>query len=160
MRILWGVLLGLLLMANSAFAADEGYGARGAVKAAQPTVQEMLQFAIQDEYLARAQYTAVMDAFGKVRPFSNIVQSEEQHIALLKPLFTDRGWDVPADESKPHVVVPNTFAEALQIGQQAEVDNIAMYEQFLRQPDLPDDVKAVLERLLAASKRHLQAFNR
>ena len=67
---------------------------------------------------------------------------------------------MPADESKPHVVVPNTFAETLQIGQQAEVDNIAMYEQFLRQPDLPDDVKAVLERLLAASKRHLQAFRR
>ena len=160
MRVLWGVLLGLLLMANTATAADAGYGAKGAVKVTPLTVQEMLQFAIQDEYLARAQYVAVMDAFGKVRPFSNIVQSEEHHIALLKPLFTDRGWDVPADESKPHVVVPQTFAEALQIGQQAEVENIAMYEHFLRQPDLPDDVQAVVERLLAASKRHLQAFSR
>ena len=160
MRFFWSLLVGLLLMVNTAAAADAGYGAKGAVNTPQPSVQEMVQFAIQDEHLARAQYTAVMDMFGKVRPFSNIVLSEERHIAYLEPLFTDRGWDIPADMSKGHIVKPKTFTEAKQIAVQAEVDNIAMYEYFLQQPELPSDVKTVLELLLAASKRHLEAFSR
>lgn len=153
------VLLGLLLMANIATAAPN-YGAKGAVQVAQPTVQEMLHFAIQDEYLARARYTAVLDVFGKIRPFSNIVQAEEQHIAYLRPLFNDRGWDVPADESGPYMIAPRSFAEALRIGEQAELDNIAMYEHFLRQADLPEDLQVVFGRLLASSQRHLAAFRR
>ena len=130
MRFLLGVLLGVFLMGNTVLAADAGYGAKGAINTTQPTVQEMLQFAIQDEYLAKAQYSLVMDTFGKLRPFSNIVQSEDQHIALLRPLFTDRGWDVPQDESGPYLVTPQSFTEALKIGEKAEVDNIAMYEHF------------------------------
>lgn len=160
MRFLLGVLLGVFLMGNTVLAADAGYGAKGEVNTTQPTVQEMLQFAIQDEYLAKAQYSLVMDSFGKLRPFSNIVQSEDQHIALLRPLFTDRGWDVPEDESSPYLVTPQNFAEALKIGEQAEIENIAMYEHFLSQKNIPDDLKSVFERLLAASKRHLSAFRR
>jgi hypothetical protein len=101
-----------------------------------------------------------MDKFGKIRPFNNIIRSEEQHIALLKPLFTDRGWDVPGDESAVQIEVPETSAAALQLGRQIEIDNIAMYEHFLRQPNLPEDVKLVFERLVSASKRHLQAFGK
>ena len=160
MRVVWMVLLSLFLMGSSVLAADTGYGAKGAAQVSQPTLQEMLKFAIQDEYLALAQYNAVLDQFGKIRPFANIVRSEEQHIALLKPLFNDRGWDVPGDESAALVHIPATMAQALQIGKEAELDNIAMYEHFLQQPDLPEDVKAVFERLLAASKRHLQAFRK
>ena len=50
MKIIYGILLGVLLMFNTAFAADAGYGAKGAINTPQPTVQEMLTFAIQDEY--------------------------------------------------------------------------------------------------------------
>ena len=160
MRFLLGVLLGVFLMGNTVLAADAGYGAKGAINSTQPTVEEMLQFAIQDEYLAKAQYSLVMDTFGEVRPFSNIVQSGVQHIALLRPLFTDRGWNVPEDESRPHLVTPQNFTEALNLAEQAEVDNIAMYEHFLNQKNIPDDLKSVFERLLAASRRHLNAFRR
>ena len=160
MKLIYGILLGMLLMFNTAFAADAGYGAKGAVNTPQPTVQEMLTFAIQDEYLAHSQYAAVLDTFGKVRPFSNIILSEERHISYLQPLFTDRGWDIPTDKSKELVVTPKTFTEALRSGVQAETDNIAMYEYFLQQPELPSDVKTVFELLLSASNKHLQAFSK
>ncbi|MBP2641976.1 MAG: hypothetical protein H6Q66_2927 [Firmicutes bacterium] len=160
MRYLWGLLLGMMLMMSTTAASANDYGARGALQTPKPTLQEMLNFAIQDEYLAKAQYSAILDTFGKVRPFSNIVQAEGQHIAELQPLFNDRGLDVPSDESKPYVVNPQSLADAMKIGEQAEIDNIAMYEHFLRQPDVPEDVKAVFSRLLAASQRHLNAFRR
>ena len=154
------VMLGVFMLLNTAFAADSGYGAKGALNTPQPTVQEMLNFAIQDEYLARNQYTTIVDTFGKVRPFSNIVISEERHIAYLQPLFTDRGWDIPTDKSQTHVIKVKTFPEALNIGVQTETDNIAMYEYFLQQRELPSDLKTTFELLLAASKKHLQAFSK
>lgn len=160
MKIIYGILLGLMMLANTAFAAETGYGAKGALNTPQPTVQEMLNFAIQDEHLARNQYMTVIDTFGKVRPFSNIVLSEERHIAYLEPLFTDRGWDIPADKSISYVVKPKTFAEALNLGVAAEIDNIAMYEYFLQQPKLPDDLKTVFELLHSASEKHLEAFSK
>ena len=159
-KIFIGVMLGVFMLLNTAFAADSGYGAKGALNTPQPTVQEMLNFAIQDEYLARNQYTTIVDTFGKVRPFSNIVISEERHIAYLQPLFTDRGWDVPSDKSQTLVIKPKTFADALNVGVQAETENIAMYEYFLQQPELPGDLKTTFELLLAASKKHLQAFSK
>ncbi|MGE4589888.1 MAG: DUF2202 domain-containing protein [Acidaminococcaceae bacterium] len=160
MKLIYGILFGILMLTNTAFAAESGYGAKGAINTPQPTVQEMLTFAIQDEYLARNQYSIVIDTFGKIRPFSNIILSEERHIAYLQPLFTDRGWDIPADKSQELVVKPKTFAEALNIGVRAETDNIAMYEYFLQQPKLPNDLKTVFELLHAASQKHLRAFSK
>lgn len=36
--------------------------------------------AIKDEYQARAFYSAVIEKFGPVRPFTNIVQAEDRHV--------------------------------------------------------------------------------
>ena len=60
---------------------------------------------------------------------------------------------------EPDFPTPENIKTALEIGVQAELDNIAMYEAFLEE-DLPEDVRDVFERLMAASKNHLEAFRR
>ena len=55
MKLIYGILFSILMLTNTAFAAESGYGAKGAINTPQPTVQEMLTFAIQDEYLSRNQ---------------------------------------------------------------------------------------------------------
>ena len=161
MRIILSFVFVFLLTINTAFAgtADE-YGARGALQQEQLSVQQMLQFAIDDEYLARSEYLSVLDSFGQIRPFVNIVRAEERHIDLIIPLFIDRGWDVPVDNSRDKVLGVDTLAAAFVQAQAIETDNIAMYEHFLQQEDLPEDVEFVFSRLLAASKKHLISFQR
>jgi hypothetical protein len=138
------------------FASDE-VGAKAAKSNPDPSIEEMLLYAIQDEYLARAEYYEVMDRLGSVRPFSSIVKSEETHVGMLVPLFEKYGFVVPEDTYASHVVVPDDLKTAFEIGVQAEIDNIAMYESFLER-DLPADVRATFERLKAASENHLRAF--
>lgn len=156
-----GMLILGLGLASPVGAADYNYGASGALKLTDEslTLEKMLVFAIQDEYLARGEYQKVIEKFGSRRPFSNIIKAEERHISWLKPLFTKYNVPLPADRGLELAKILRTFAEALQIGIDAEVANIAMYERFLKR-DLPEDVRDVFSRLLAASRNHLDAFQR
>lgn len=137
--------------------AQELFGAKGAQQSSDPTLEQMLTYAIQDEYLARAEYSFIINEYGPVRPFSNIIRAEEQHIKMLVPLFTTYGFSVPEDNAEQHIVVPKDLKEALETCVQGEIDNIDMYEAFLN-TSLPEDVRDVFERLQNASGNHLRAF--
>ena len=138
----------------------DDFGAVGAIFYGENlTIEEMMTYAIQDEYLARQTYEDIMGEFGEVTPFSNIIDAEVYHIELLTILFDKYGYALPEDTAEAYVVLPRSFEEALAAGVVAEEDNIAMYEVFLAY-DLPDDVRDVFEELQAASENHLAAFER
>ncbi len=136
-----------------------GYGSMGALADENLTLEEMLTYALEDEYYAHTEYEMILDKFGDVRPFSNIVGSEQTHINALIPLFEAYDYRVPDDESAGLVTIPDTFEEALGLCAEAEVYNIDMYEVFLEQ-EVPDDVRTVFEQLKRASESHLEAFSR
>ena len=139
------------------FAETSGYGAKGALNQSDVDLEAMLVYAIEDEYLAKAEYELIMANYGEMRPFSNIVRAEEQHIRYLIELFNTHGYAIPVDTAKDHVVLPQDLKSAFETGVKAEIDNIAMYEAFLEH-ELPDDVRDVFEQLKAASENHLGAF--
>ena len=141
--------------------ADGNYGAAAVAKLADTelNISKMLTYAIEDEYMSRGEYEAVMEKFGKYPPFSNIIKAEKRHVELLLPLFKKYNVPVPPDRGRELAKVPATFNEALQLGVKAEIENIAIYKRFLRQ-DLPNDVKDVFQRLLAGSENHLAAFQK
>lgn len=157
MMVLSTVLGASVIMSGFSMADTTTYGAASASTDTSYTLEEMLTYAIEDEYIARAEYELIMDEFGVLRPFSNIMKSEETHISLLTPLFEAYGIDMPADPSSHVIALPDTLAETFAVGVEAEINNIAMYEKFLA-TELPDDVRDVFERLKAASENHLKAF--
>lgn len=147
-----------LLLGGLALGADPGVktGAAAAAANKTPTLAQMLTYAIQDEWAARAEYEAVLKKWPDAKPFANIIRSEESHISWLTPLFAAHGLPAPV-EPKPGVIVPKDWTQALSIGAEAEVVNIAMYEQFLKQT-LPEEVRTVFVELKKASENHLKAF--
>ena len=156
--IILTMMISLLIGTMIVFAADN-YGAIGAKQTEDYTLEEMLTYAIQDEYLARAEYELIMSEYGEQRPFSNIIKAEEYHIELLKPLFEKYNVSIPKDNSSEYIVLPEDIQAALQTGVKAEVDNIEMYEKFLLE-DIPSDVAEVFEELKRGSENHLKAFER
>lgn len=121
---------------------------------------DAMREALEDEYLARATYQKVIEAFGPVRPFVNIVEAEDRHAKALLALFAKFEIDPPQDTWPEHVTVPATLAEACRAGVEAEIENQSMYERLLKNIDEPE-VLAVMQRLQQASqKRHLPAFQR
>lgn len=153
------VSIAMTFSAGSVVLASEDYGSAGALAKESYTMEEMLQYAIQDERLALAEYQLIMDEFDVTRPFSNIIRSENTHIELVTPLFEKYGIAIPEDTAKDLVVKPETLVAAFETGVQAEVNNIAMYQEFLKQ-ELPEDVRLVFEKLSGASENHLAAFEK
>lgn len=154
-----GILTASMLSSVSVLASEDLYGAAKAAGDMDLTVEEMMTYAIQDEYLAHAEYELILEKFGSVRPFSNIVKAEAVHISLLENLFGDQNLKVPEDTAAERIVLPSALSDTYSHGVEAEILNIAMYERFLKE-ELPADVKVTFERLKAASEKHLAAFER
>jgi len=117
--------------------------------------------ALDDEYHARATYRAVLDAYGDLRPFVNIVESEERHIQALRRLFERYGVAIPQDPWPPRVSAPASLEAACEAALEAERENAVLYEQLMQAAGGRADVEETFRRLLTASQEnHLPAFER
>jgi len=121
----------------------------------------MMTEAIIDEYKAEMTYRRILADFGSVRPFLMIVEAEVKHSQALATLFARYGLDTPENtftiEEMPAFT---SLTEACRAAAQAEIDNVAIYEEFFAS-ELPEDVRLVFENLSWASQyRHLPAFQR
>lgn len=117
-----------------------------------------LTAALDDEYRARASYQAIVDFYGDVTPFANILQAEGRHIAALLPLFARYGVPQPADRWLGNIPLPISLVEACQAGIEGEISNYQMYDQFLTRT-YENDVRQVFTQLRNASAyQHLPAF--
>jgi len=125
-----------------------------------PQTEEALQRALDDERAAAALYEAVIASRGEIRPFTNIVQAGTRHSDHLLPLFERYGVAVPEDAwAGKSFDVPATRAEACTRAIEAEIANIALYDEFLEFVE-QSDVREIFTRLRDASRdRHLPAFD-
>ena len=137
---------------------DATYGAKSAALKTSWSLEEMLQYAIEDEYMARAEYDYTLKTFGDQNPFANIKSAEETHINALKGLYNTRNMAVPADNSAENLVKAQNIKHALELCVEGEIANINMYQGFLNTPNLPEDVRTVFTQLKAGSESHLSAF--
>jgi hypothetical protein len=124
-------------------------------------LEQALNEAMQDEYKARATYYLVMEKFGQIRPFINIVQSEERHIQALVSLFHKYNLPIPVDQWPSQVEAPISLREACQQGVKGEIENREMYERLLNSTqDYPDVQRVFLNLQRASQENHLPAFQR
>lgn len=119
-----------------------------------------LMMALDDEYKARAVYSRVLDDFGRVRPFSKIIYSEQRHIDALIPFFAKYGVDVPDDSYYGRVPGYDSIQQACEAAIIGEMANVELYNKIFELADDPDLI-AVFENLQWVSQnRHLPAFQR
>ncbi len=117
--------------------------------------------ALNDEYKARATYQCVIEQFGPIRPFINIIEAETRHIQALLPLFQRYGVPVPADDWKQRISKPESVMDACKTGVEAEIENAEMYDRLLKTTEGYPDIQRVMMNLQRASaENHLPAFQR
>jgi len=103
-------------------------------------------------------YARVIEKFGPLSPFTEIVEAENRHYKLLLPLLEKYAVAVPINDWYQRIEIPNSFVECCEVGVAAEIDNIAMYEHLLKYTQ-EAEIRDCLYRLQAASyNNHLPAF--
>ncbi len=128
--------------------------------------RDAVLLALDDERQARATYAAVLQRYGPVRPFSNVIEAEKRHIAALEAVLRRYGCVVPCDPyiegTKSIEAVAASVADACRNAVAAEIENDRLYrERLIPAVSAFPDIVAVFERLAAASReRHLPAFKR
>lgn len=116
--------------------------------------------ALEDEYKVRASYAAVIETFGPVRPFANIIKAEDRHAAALERIFVDHGLPVPPDRWLGHVAAPESLAAALAASVEGEIADKTLYDRLMAATTNPR-VLRVFDHLRRASRdNHLPAFRR
>jgi rubrerythrin len=123
-------------------------------------LRTILLDALDDERKAKATYSAVIEKFGEIRPFINIVEAEGRHAEAIKRQLTRLGWAIPEDRWKGKVKASTSLAAACEEAIAAEIENIALYDRLI--PLVSDSAaRSVLQNLQAASRdKHLPAFKR
>jgi hypothetical protein len=153
--IMKNMIVSLMVMSSLMSFVGIGYAAQLDEK-----TQQALISAINDEYKAKATYQKVIDTFGEVRPFTNIIKAEEQHIQELTVLFEKYGVALPKDEWYAQVPEFASLQEALEAGIKAEIENAKMYDEFftfVKEQDILDTFKNLRD---ASQQKHLPAFER
>ncbi len=128
-------------------------------------IQDMVLEALlgpEGEYAAYATYAAIIDTYGAVNPFTNIMKSEAQHIVALTTILDAYGVPYPAEN--PYlgtIVVPESLATAAQAGVDAEIANVDLYERQLEAvADYPEILNVFINLQSASQNQHLPAFER
>jgi len=151
------VILGLsVLLIMPVYADDFGHEGKDDEYA---TLEDMLEYALEDEVLAYETYALITEHYDVTKPFTNIMKAELTHQDMILDLMDKYNIPVPDVDPSDYLLLPDTLEEAYKTGIYAEVENIALYESFLEK-DIPEDVKEVFEYLIQGSENHLAAFER
>lgn len=135
-------------------------GAKGALRDKNLDLKKMIIYALEDEYLAKNQYDLIGNKFSQANIFRTLRSAEKQHIILLLSLA--KKYNIPVvDEREVIKSIKNieTYQEALEKSIINEMDNIAMYEMYIKKEN-SDDVRVAFQRLRTASEDHLAALKR
>ncbi|NVK20492.1 MAG: DUF2202 domain-containing protein [Methylocystaceae bacterium] len=125
------------------------------------SLEHVLCEALDDEYKARATYQAVLETFGDVRPFTNIVHAEDRHAKALEQLFARYGFAIPKDRWPEKIKLPEKLEDCVKLAVEAEIENADMYDRLLAQTsDYPDVQRVLLNLQRASQENHLPAFQR
>jgi len=116
--------------------------------------------ALEDEYKARAIYSKVIETFGPIRPFINIVEAEGRHASALLRQFERLGLQPPEDKWSGLVDVPSSITAACEAAVASEIENAEMYDRLLAVVDDPIVREVLLNLQDASQNRHLPAFKR
>jgi len=119
---------------------------------------EGLVRAIEEEFGAQALYQSVLDKFGNVSPFNDIVLSEARHASALINQAQKYGIPVPEFPSIEGLSAFETVDEACQAGVDAEIADAELYDELMSFTTNSALIRVYTNLQKATLDSHLPAF--
>ena len=114
--------------------------------------------ALVQEHVAEVTYANVIARLGRISPFTNVLTSEQEHIATLEQLARIYAIALPTGPFTGEAA-PSTRVEACRLGVTVEQTVISLYDRLLPTVSAYANVTRAFNNLRTASKdSHLPAF--
>lgn len=127
---------------------------------ANANLETALKATLEREQYALATYQGVVAKFGSVRPFANVIPSEERHVATIRAFFGEYKLALPSG-SVSGASAPATLSAACDLGTSIERSLGTLYGEQLPKVAAYADVHQAFEAFRTVSMdRHLTAFER
>jgi rubrerythrin len=126
---------------------------------ASTSLKSALVEAYQDELNAYMRYESIIQQFGDIRPFSNLVGAEERHMNLLEQIFKLHGWS-PLKIYHPVAQFYSSVLSACDASLEAEESNVAMYDRLVKDISDEEAIAVFLHLRQASAERHIPALQR
>lgn len=110
------------------------------------------------EYAAVAAYTAVIEEFGQVQPYVNILEAEQRHVSALIRQLDRFGVSAPANPWLGKIPAPADLLTTAQAEADGEVANVAMYDELLAQSNDAGLTRVLTNLRRASLEAHLPMF--
>jgi len=117
-----------------------------------------LQTAILEEYTALNTYQEVINQFGSVYPFNQIVVSESQHVAVLVRLAQKYGIAVPENPGLSTSTTYTDLSEACEAAAALEIADAELYDALIPTVTHTDLIRVFTNLQSASLNSHLPAF--
>lgn len=137
-----------------------GWGSGAASKDDNLTLEKMLKYAIEDEYIKRKRYELISQLFKIESPFYEMSKTETANILKLIDLFSKYSVPIPQDRSLEYIKAPKTLLEGYDLSIKGELNNSAMYDKFLEDSSLNKDVKKVFKELKSISNKQMKVLQK
>jgi hypothetical protein len=135
---------------------SNNWGAESARTDNSLTLESMIKYAIQDEYLQRARYEYVEKNYKEQSFLIPITRDENIHVYRMLVLLSKYKIAIPSDKSNEFFFkFPKTLEASFALLIKSESDSLAMYEKFLEQTEVPEEVKLEFTKQRDDSKVHL-----
>lgn len=123
-----------------------------------PVVEQVLQIAVYDELHTLDFCSKVLEKFGEIEPFSQVISEERYYHQILLTLCEKYRVTPPINKCYESLVVPNELSECCEIAVAMELDSINLYEHLISYVEHAD-IRDILYKLQAAAyNNHLPAF--
>ncbi|MFC2055082.1 DUF2202 domain-containing protein [Chloroflexota bacterium] len=119
---------------------------------------EGLVRAIEEEFGAQALYQSVLEKFGNVTPFNDIVLSEARHASALINQAQKYGIQVPEFPSSEGLPAFDTVTETCLAGVDAEIADAELYDELMSFTTNSALIRVYINLQKASLDSHLPAF--
>ena len=100
-------------------------------------VLNALDSALRSKFKTCALYRMVLQAFGPVQPFKDLLKIEEKYRLVLTGLARRYDRTLPVDEWEGQIAIPVSFVEACEEAIQLERENDRLYTALLDRMEEP-----------------------
>ena len=119
------------------------------------SVEKMVKYALQNEYEKRDTYKFLVDRFINEKAFDEIYNNKKVSVSIIEAFANKQGVKIEKYKANKNINIYSNIKETKTAMRDSELENIIIYNTFINQKEVPQELILVFSRIKEISKMNL-----